>query len=52
VNPDISDYATRRAIDGLFVQMALEELNIRQNLSARSTPLLKKVFSFAEKALH
>jgi hypothetical protein len=49
VNPDINDYVTQKAIDGLFVQIALEELNIRQNLGARTTPLLQKVFDFAGK---
>lgn len=50
LNPDITDYATQKTIDGLFVEIAQEELKIRQNLpSARSTPLLQKVFSFADK---
>jgi hypothetical protein len=50
INPDISDYATQKAIEGLFVEIALEELKIRQNLpSARATPLLQKVFAFADK---
>ncbi len=49
VNPDISDYVTQKAIDGLFYQIALEELNIRKNIGARSTPLLQKVFAFADK---
>lgn len=49
LNPDISDYVTQRAIDGLFVEIAKEELNIRSNLGARTTPLLQKVFSFADK---
>ncbi|MEN0054693.1 MAG: DUF4197 domain-containing protein [Mucilaginibacter sp.] len=49
LNPDISDYATQKAIDGLFIEIAKEELNIRSNLSARSTPLLQKVFAFADK---
>ena len=44
VNPDLVSYATGKAIDGLFVQIAKEELNIRQNPSARGTALLKKVF--------
>ena len=47
VNPDINDYVTHKAIDGLFLEIALEELNIRQNLGARTTPVLQKVFSFA-----
>lgn len=50
LNPDISDYATQKTIDGLFVEIAQEELKIRKNLpSARSTPLLQKVFDFADK---
>ncbi len=48
INPDITDYATQKAIDGLFHEIALEELNIRQNIGARSTPLLQKVFAFAD----
>lgn len=50
INPDITDYVTQKAIDGLFIEIAKEELNIRQNLSARSTPLMQKVFSFAQSA--
>ena len=50
LNPDMTDYATQKTIDGLFIEIAQEELKIRQNLpSARSTPLLQKVFSFADK---
>ncbi|MBW4890529.1 DUF4197 domain-containing protein [Mucilaginibacter sp. HMF5004] len=49
VNPDIADYATQKAIEGLFVQIAVEELNIRTNLNARPTALLQKVFSYADK---
>jgi hypothetical protein len=51
INPDITDYVTQKAIDGLFIQIALEELNIRQNLSARTTPLLQKVFSYADRMI-
>jgi len=51
MNPDISDYVTQKAIDGLFYEIALEEQNIRHNVSARSTPLLQKVFGFADKTI-
>ncbi len=44
VNPDLDDYVTDRAIDGLFVQIAKEEKEIRKNPAARVTDLLKKVF--------
>ncbi|OKS88575.1 DUF4197 domain-containing protein [Mucilaginibacter polytrichastri] len=49
LNPDLDDYVTQKAIDGLFYQIALEELNIRQNLTARTTPVLQKVFGFLDK---
>ncbi|MDB5118417.1 MAG: hypothetical protein JWQ79_3909, partial [Mucilaginibacter sp.] len=36
-------------IEGLFIEIAVQELTIRQNMGgARSTPLLQKVFSFAD----
>jgi hypothetical protein len=49
IDPDITDYATQKAIDGLFIEIAAQELIIRQNIGARPTPLLKKVFAFADK---
>lgn len=45
VNPNLDDYATDRAIEGLFVMIAKEEKNIRQDPLARTTDLLKKVFA-------
>jgi len=45
INPDLTEYATSKAIDGLFVMIAKEELNIRDNPAARTTDLLKKVFN-------
>ncbi|HWZ04534.1 MAG TPA: DUF4197 domain-containing protein [Mucilaginibacter sp.] len=48
INPDMSDYVTQKALDGLFYEIALEELNIRKNIGARTTPLLRKVFAFAD----
>lgn len=44
VNPDLNDYATSLAIQGLFKLVAEEEANIRNNPGARTTELLKKVF--------
>lgn len=43
-NPDLNDYATDKAIEGLFVMVAKEEKDIRQNPMARTTDLLKRVF--------
>jgi hypothetical protein len=48
MNPDISDYTTQKALDGLFHEIAQEELNIRKNIGVRSTPVLQKVFAFAD----
>lgn len=45
VNPDLDDYATQKAIDGLFKLVAQEELKIRENPLARTTELLRRVFS-------
>lgn len=44
VNPNLDDYATDKAIEGLFTLIAREEKNIRQDPVARTTELLKKVF--------
>jgi Protein of unknown function (DUF4197) len=43
-NPDLTAYATDKAIGGLFTMIAKEELKIRQNPAARTSELLKKVF--------
>ena len=44
VNPDLNEYATDMAIQGLFTMIAKEEKSIRQDPAARTTDLLKKVF--------
>jgi len=44
MNPDLTDYVTRKAMEGLFVKIAHEEKEIRQNPAARTSDLLKKVF--------
>lgn len=49
INADLSEYVAQKAIDGLFLEIAQEELKIRGNLGARSTPLLQKVFGYADK---
>ncbi len=42
---DLDNYVTDKAIDGLFTLIANEEKLIRENPAARTTDLLKKVFS-------
>lgn len=49
VNPDLNDYVTNKALDGLFHEVAEEEAKIRQNPVARTSDLLKKVFGWAER---
>lgn len=44
VNPDLDEYVTDRAIDGLFVLIAEEEEKIREDPAARVSDLLEKVF--------
>lgn len=44
VNPNLDDYATDKAIEGLFTMIAKEEKSIRENPMARTTDLLKRVF--------
>ena len=48
VNTDLSAYVAQKAIDGMFIQVAQEELKIRDNISSRSTGLLQKVFGYAD----
>lgn len=45
LNVDLPDYVTQKALDGLFTMLAVEEKKIRENPAARTTELLKKVFS-------
>ena len=44
MNPNLDEYATDKAIEGLFIMIAKEEKNIRNNPGARTTELLRKVF--------
>jgi Protein of unknown function (DUF4197) len=46
VNPNLDDYATDLAIQGLFTMIAKEERNIRQDPLARTTDVLKRVFAY------
>lgn len=49
VNPDLTDYTTNQALAGVFKMIAVEEKDIRANISARTTPLLKSVFAIQDK---
>jgi hypothetical protein len=45
INPDINDYVTQKAMEGLFLMIQKEEEKIRVEPIARTTELLKKVFA-------
>lgn len=49
VNPDLTDYVTNQAMNGVFKMVAVEEKNIRTNLSSRTSVLLQKVFAMQDK---
>jgi Ni,Fe-hydrogenase I large subunit len=44
MNPNLTEYVTDKAINGLFIMIAREELKIRKDPMARTSELLKKVF--------
>lgn len=48
-NPDLDDYVTTEALKGLFSMVEKEEKNIRLNVNARGTDLLRKVFAKQDK---
>jgi len=49
VETNLGDYLTNRALHGMFVKVADEELKIRKEVSARVTPILKRVFGSLDK---
>ncbi|WP_324069546.1 MAG: DUF4197 domain-containing protein [Flavobacterium sp.] len=48
VNPDLTDYNTKKAMEGVFKMIAVEEKDIRTNLASRSSDLLRKVFALQD----
>lgn len=49
VNPDLTDYITKKALDGVFKMITVEEKNIRTDINARTSTILKKVFALQDK---
>ena len=45
VETDLGAYVTQQALDGLFKKVALKEEDIRENVAARTTELLRRVFA-------
>ena len=48
VNPDLTDYVTNEALEGVYTMIAVEEKEIRNKVSSRSTDLLRKVFALQD----
>jgi hypothetical protein len=48
VNPDLTDYVTQEALNGVFTMIALEEKEIRNKVSSRTTDVLRKVFALQD----
>jgi hypothetical protein len=48
VNPDLTDYVTGEALKGVYTMIAVEEKEIRNKVSYRTTDLLKKVFALQD----
>ena len=48
VNPDLTDYTTQQALNGVYTMIAVEEKEIRTKVSSRSTTLLQKVFALQD----
>lgn len=44
VNPNLTEYVTSKAMEGLYAMVAEEEKKIRKDPAARTTDLLKRVF--------
>ena len=48
VNPDLTDYVTTEALEGVFTMIAVEEKGIREKVGLRDTPLLRQVFALQD----
>ena len=49
VNPDLTDYVTNKAMEGVFKKVGVEEQKIRTDIGERSSDLLKRVFALQDK---
>lgn len=48
VNPDLTDYVTQQALQGVYTMIAVEEKEIRTSTQSRTTDLLKQVFALQD----
>ncbi|MES2544020.1 MAG: DUF4197 domain-containing protein [Bacteroidota bacterium] len=49
INPDITDYVTNKALEGVFKMITVEEKNIRTNINSRTSDVLRKIFAMQDK---
>lgn len=49
VNPDLTDYVTNQALNGVFKMITIEEKKIRTDLNSRTSNLLKQVFALQDR---
>ena len=49
VDPDLSKYVTDQALNGVFKMIAVEEQQIREDFSSRTTDLLRRVFKLQDR---
>lgn len=49
INPDLTDYVTNEALEGVYAMIAVEEKEIRTKIGSRTTDLLKRVFALQDK---
>lgn len=49
LNPNLSQYVTQKASDGIFMMVAVEEAKIRENPAQRVGSILQDVFGWADK---
>ncbi|RTE53040.1 DUF4197 domain-containing protein [Arenibacter aquaticus] len=48
VNPDLTDYVTQEALKGVYTMIAIEEKEIRTQVSSRTSDILRKVFALQD----
>ncbi|GAA3782254.1 DUF4197 domain-containing protein [Corallibacter vietnamensis] len=48
VNPDLTDYVTSEALNGVYKMIAVEEKEIRNKVGSRTTDLLRRVFALQD----
>jgi len=48
INPDLADFVTGKAIDGLFYQVGIEEAKLRADIKNRTTPDIIHIFGWVD----